>query len=94
MSSTTVGFITSGSYSSTNILVNGIGVGTLSFVINSKIKKSDQFVITFPNTMSLSSLTSVYIYNGGNITSSPSIRNLTTITLENVTAVSGDTITM
>lgn len=77
MSSTTVGFITSGSYSNTNMLVNGIGVGTLSFVINSNINKNDQFFITFPSTMSLSSLTSVYIYNGGNITSAPIIRNQT-----------------
>ena len=93
MASTTVGSITSGSYSTTNMLVNGIGVGTLNFVINSKINQNDVFVITFPSTMSISGLTSVYIYNGGNITSPPSISGQN-VTLNNVTAVSGDTISM
>lgn len=93
VSSTTAGSITTGTYSTTNIIVNSAGVGTVSFGINSNIIPTDTFSVTFPSTMSLASLTSAYIVNGGVSFSPPTISNQT-VSLSGARGYIGDTISV
>jgi hypothetical protein len=90
----TVGAINVGSYSTNKITVNAVGMGTLTFVINSNLDQGDIFTVTFPSTMSLTSLTSVYI-NGNIVTSALSISGQTiTLTLTGTIIYAGSTITV
>jgi hypothetical protein len=92
ISSTTAGALTGGSFSTSSITVNAIGVGTLTFGIKSDIIETDSFAITFPSTIGLGNLNSVYINNGGS-TSSPTISGQS-LTLTNAKAYKGDTISI
>lgn len=89
ISSTTAGTFTSGSFSSSSITVNSVGVGTLTFRISSNIVPTDTFVVVFPSTIGLTSLSKVYINNGGGFNSTGV--NNQSITLTGATAFAGDT---
>lgn len=88
ISSTTAGAFASGSFSSSSITVNSVGDGTLTFSISSNIVPTDTFVVVFPSTIGLTSLSRVYINNGGG-TNSTSANNQS-ITLTGATAFAGD----
>ena len=88
ISSATAGTFTSGSFSSSSITVNSVGVGTLTFGISSNIVPTDTFIVAFPSTIGLTSLSNVYINNGGG-TNSTRVSNQS-ITLTGATAYAGD----
>lgn len=68
--------------------VNSVGDGTLTFSINSNYISTDTFVVVFPSTIGLTSLSNVYINNGGG-TNSTSVNNQS-ITLTGANAYAGD----
>lgn len=90
----TTGSISLGAYSTSKMTVNAAGVGTLTFVVNINLDKNDVFIVTFPPTISLASLTSVYI-NGLSAATPLSISSQNiTLTLTGSIIYAGSTITV
>jgi hypothetical protein len=87
----TTGLISVGSFTTFSNIVNAVSVGTLSFTIKSNIVSTDSIIVTFPPTILLTSLTSIFISNGGTPISSPN-RSGQTVTMEGAKAFSGDTL--
>ena len=87
------GSISVGSFTTFSNIVNAVSVGTLSFTINSNIVTTDTIIITFPTTILLTSLTSIFISNGGTTIPSPS-RSGQTVTMTGAKAYQGDTLSI
>jgi hypothetical protein len=88
-----VGLISVGSFTTFSNIVNAVSVGTLSFTIGSNIVNNDTIIITFPPTILLTSLTSVFISNGGTNNPSPSVSEQT-VTIIGAIAYQGDTMSI
>jgi len=87
------GSISVGSFTTVSNIVNAVSVGTLSFSINSNIVTTDTIVVTFPSTILLTSLTSIYISKGGATISSPIISGQT-VTITGAKAYQAETLSI
>jgi hypothetical protein len=88
-----VGSVSVGSFTTFSNIVNAVSVGTLSFTIGSNIVTTDTIIVTFPSTILLTSLTSVFISNGGANIPSPSVSGQT-VTVTGAIAYQGETMSI
>lgn len=87
------GTLSVGSFTTFSNIVNAVSIGTLSFTIKSNIVTTDIIIVTFPPTILLTSLNSIFISNGGTTIPSPS-KTMQTITMTGATAFQGDTLSI
>ena len=88
-----VGALSVGSFTTFSNIVNAVSVGTLSFTVNSNIVITDTIIVTFPATILLTSLTSIFISNGGTNIPSPN-KSGQTVTILGATVFQGGTLSI
>ena len=93
MSGITPNSISNPSFVPENREINAVSKGYLEFNVNSLVDTSDQIVIDFPASISVSTLEEILIVNGF-ITDSNPIISGQTVTTSGLSAVSSSTVTL